>query len=54
MAEKAKLFGDLSMRERILSATDPAVHKKLGRAVKNFSEEVWINNREYILSLIHI
>lgn len=40
MLEKALMF-DKSMVERILSATNPAEIKKLGRKVKNFDEKKW-------------
>lgn len=40
MLEKALMF-DESMVERILSTTNPAEIKKLGRKVKNFDEKKW-------------
>ena len=40
MLEKALMF-DKSMVERILSTTNPAEIKKLGRKVKNFDEKKW-------------
>lgn len=40
MLEKALTF-DKSMVERILSTTNPAEIKKLGRKVKNFDEKKW-------------
>lgn len=40
MLEKASMF-DKSMVERILSTTNPAEIKKLGRKVKNFDEKKW-------------
>ncbi len=45
MAEKARLFGDEETRKKILCATSPAEHKSLGRAVKNYNEQEWIDNR---------
>ena len=40
MLEKALMF-DKSMVERILSTTNPAEIKNLGRKVKNFDEKKW-------------
>lgn len=45
MAEKARLFGDLAMRERILVADSPGEAKKLGRNVSGFDEQTWIQHR---------
>src|ERR1700712_4217711 len=36
MAEKAKLFGDEAIIEKILAAKTPAEAKKLGRLIKGF------------------
>jgi ribA/ribD-fused uncharacterized protein len=41
MAEKARLFGDNSTREKILSAGHPRAAKQLGRGVRDFDEEIW-------------
>jgi len=41
MAEKARLFGDRDMLERIRRAADPAEAKKLGRKVRGFDAERW-------------
>lgn len=43
MAEKARIFGDESARQKILAATDPLKMKKLGRQVKNFDAKIWDN-----------
>jgi ribA/ribD-fused uncharacterized protein len=45
MAEKARLFGDKQILEEILKAKTPAEVKKLGRKIKNFDEEIWLENR---------
>lgn len=45
MAEKARLFGDMAMRERILAADGPGEAKHLGRNVSGFDEEVWVRHR---------
>jgi len=41
MAEKARLFGDVSALERILGARTPAEAKKLGRLIKGFDDSAW-------------
>lgn len=41
MAEKARLFGDMATRGKILRSTDPSEMKHLGRKVKGFVPEVW-------------
>ncbi len=45
MAEKAKLFGDYEMLEKIMECKSPAAAKKLGRQVRGFNNEVWEANR---------
>jgi ribA/ribD-fused uncharacterized protein len=45
MAEKARLFGDAETRAKILAAGHPAEAKKLGRMVRGFDEEIWVNQR---------
>jgi hypothetical protein len=45
MAEKAKLFGDEEMRQRILAADGPGAAKSLGRKVAGFDEETWTKHR---------
>jgi ribA/ribD-fused uncharacterized protein len=41
MAEKARLFGNEEVRQRILAAKHPAEAKKLGREVTGFNPQVW-------------
>lgn len=41
MAEKARLFGDEEIRERILQAPDPSQAKALGRRVSGFDTARW-------------
>ncbi len=41
MAEKARLFGDMQIRSRILKSDSPRAHKQLGRKVRNFDENIW-------------
>jgi ribA/ribD-fused uncharacterized protein len=45
MAEKARLFDDKEMLERILASETPADAKKLGRAVKDFDQDAWVRAR---------
>lgn len=45
MAEKARLFNDLSTLEKILGSRSPALAKKVGREVQNFDQEKWEQNR---------
>jgi ribA/ribD-fused uncharacterized protein len=49
MAEKARLFGDEVMRQKILNSPHPNTAKKLGREVVKFDEEIW---REYRLDIV--
>jgi ribA/ribD-fused uncharacterized protein len=48
MAEKARLFGNEEVRQRILAAKHPAEAKKLGREVTGFDPQVW-NEQKYEL-----
>jgi ribA/ribD-fused uncharacterized protein len=41
MHQKALLFGDLKIAERIMSTNSASVQKKLGRQVKGFDQTVW-------------
>ncbi len=45
MAQKARLFADTTTFEKILQCKSPAEAKKLGRQVKNYVDEVWLENR---------
>jgi ribA/ribD-fused uncharacterized protein len=45
MAEKARLFGDLEMLDEILAADSPGKSKALGRKVRGFREEEWVERR---------
>ncbi len=49
MAEKARLFGDLETREKILRAAHPEQAKKLGREVQGFHEDLWLPARSQIV-----
>lgn len=41
MAEKARMFGDQDMLEKIMEADEPKEMKACGRAVRHFQKEVW-------------
>lgn len=49
MAKKAELFKDTAILEKIIVANSPAEAKKLGREVKNYIDEVWLENRYEIV-----
>jgi ribA/ribD-fused uncharacterized protein len=46
MAEKARLFEDKEIEEKIMSSNDPNEIKGLGRRVRGFDEGIW-NNIKY-------
>lgn len=41
MFRKAMIFGDTATAMKIMAATEPRDHKKLGREVKNFDPDKW-------------
>lgn len=41
MAQKAKIFGDQEIFEKIMTADGPHDYKALGRKVRNFVPEIW-------------
>ena len=45
MAEKARLFNDEKVLQDILMSKHPGDAKKLGRAVRNYQDEVWKKQR---------
>jgi ribA/ribD-fused uncharacterized protein len=49
MAEKARLFTDVATRQRILETDDPRLHKRLGREVQGFVQELWEAQRSRIV-----
>jgi ribA/ribD-fused uncharacterized protein len=49
MVRKARLFGDDEAARAILRAGSPNEAKKLGRAVRGFSEAKWLEHREEIV-----
>lgn len=49
MAQKALLFGDNEVYDEILKATHPKQFKELGRAIKNFKDDIWNDNKYKIV-----
>lgn len=49
MVRKAELFGDRESREKILQANDPGKAKALGRRVRGFDEQLWLDHRWQIV-----
>jgi ribA/ribD-fused uncharacterized protein len=45
MWRKAMMFGDVSMAERIVAAGHPRQAKMLGRGVRDFDEQSWVDGR---------
>lgn len=49
MYRKAIMFGDTAVRNRILSTSDVAEIKQLGRSVRNYNEKFWGGQRQLIV-----
>lgn len=49
MAEKARLFNDDDIRQKILAEKDQMTIKKLGRLVKGYVDEIWLEHRSSIV-----
>jgi ribA/ribD-fused uncharacterized protein len=49
MRQKALLFHDTETAEKIMATTNPKTHQQLGRQVKNFDQDVWNGQKEYIV-----
>ena len=45
MARKAALFNDRQSWDSIMESTHPSIAKELGRKVKNFDDNIWVDNR---------
>tara|TARA_Y100000034_G_scaffold136228_1_gene211659 strand:+ start:672 stop:1169 length:498 start_codon:yes stop_codon:yes gene_type:complete len=45
MAEKATLFQDYDVLEKILNATTPKEHQTLGRLVRGFNRPIWDDHK---------
>lgn len=48
---KAKTFNDTEIADKILLAETPHEAKKLGRKIKNFSDDIWIEKRKNAMKL---
>ena len=49
MYQKAKLFKDKEISDKILNTTNPRSIKMYGRKVKKFNDKIWISHRERIV-----
>lgn len=49
MYQKAVLFGDVEIADKILESSSPRTIKSLGRKVKNFDSKVWDANKVEIV-----
>ncbi len=49
MAEKARLFQALEIRDEIIACEHPAAAKKLGRKVKGFDADIWDEHKYAIV-----
>lgn len=49
MAEKARLFGDMQIREKIFATRTPREVKELGRQIQNFDQGIWELHRYSIV-----
>src|SRR3989338_673317 len=49
MANKALLFNDKEIYEKIMKNKNPSTIKELGRSIKNFDADKWLENRENIV-----
>ncbi|MEQ4924698.1 NADAR family protein [Proteus hauseri] len=49
MAEKARIFNDIEIRERIIQTSNPGTAKALGREVKGFDQAIWEQQRMEIV-----
>lgn len=49
MAEKAKIFGDEQVRRKIMVTANPKRQRTLGREVRGFDQEAWVEQRRAIV-----
>jgi ribA/ribD-fused uncharacterized protein len=49
MHDKALLFGDGQAAAAILATSDPYEHKRLGRLVRDYREEIWVAARRHVV-----
>lgn len=54
MSEKARLFGDEEILERIMNASHPKTQKSLGRTVRCFDKNVWEANCREIVYMANL
>lgn len=52
MYEKAMLFDDTEIAEKILQSSEPSEQKKLGKKVKNFDGKIWDGTKVQIVKEI--
>ncbi len=45
MWRKALLFDDYDIAEKVLAATHPGAAKKLGRSIRGFADDTWVEHR---------
>jgi len=50
MAKKALLFDDKVAFDAIMSTSNPKTQKEIGRTIKNFDEDTWVEHRESIVT----
>lgn len=49
MYKKALLFGDFSTAKKIMITSHPKEQKRLGRLVRNYNDNTWVNQRKEIV-----
>ena len=54
MVKKAELFGDFDTAEQIKTVVTPREAKALGRQVRNFNEELWLQHRSQIVESVSL
>ena len=54
MVKKAELFEDFETAAKIKTATAPRTAKALGRQVRNFNEELWVQHRTRIVEQVSL
>jgi len=54
MVKKAELFGDFDAAKQIKTADSPREAKALGRQVRNFNEELWLQHRSQVVESVSL
>lgn len=49
MQQKALLFGDLDVAKKVMETTSPSKQKGLGRTIRGFDKEMWLQNAIQIM-----